>query len=357
VPTARAVTAALLVAAAGIAGGCAARRAYPGPTAGTIRVRLMYREHPVPEAAVSAVRNPGVASLEERAGADTAPDGRAELILAPGDWYLFASAAEPALFSWYGSNPVQVRAGEVLEVTLPAVRAAEPATVAAVSPGDEAVLGVVTGESGPVVGAAVTLYLDASTQFRGPGYAEAQSDERGEFEARVSPGRYWLVARRRSGALAYGPLEPGDDFGFAPANPVQVRAGERVALRIPAVRVLKKSGWSGPSTLRARVAGTIRDVAGRPLAGYRAFLHAKASMLGKPEFVSEPSGPDGAYVIWVDREGLYFLGARVEIGKAREERETIGLYAGAPDHAVAVRLGAGDLTGRDVIVPVGGGAP
>ena len=179
-----------------------------------------------------------------------------------------------------------------------------------------------------------------------------------------------------------------------------MRAGERVAVRIPAVRVLKKSGWSAPSALRVRVSGTIRDAAGRPLAGYRAFLHAKAAMLGKPEFVSEPSGPDGAYLIWVDREGVFYLGARAEIGRSREERETIGLYRGAADHGidgaprrgglrgpghrrrgraqavtrlmlrnplapplpegedgsrVTVRLGGGDVTGRDIVV--GGPGP
>jgi hypothetical protein len=212
------------------------------------------------------------------------------------------------------------------------------------------VSGVVTGDAGPIPGAGVAFYLDASTQFRGPGYLEAQTDERGAFETRVSPGRYWLVARRRSGSQPFGPLEAGDDFGFYPGNPLEVRAGETVAVRIPAVHVLKKSGWSGPSTLRTRVGGTIRDAAGRPLAGYRAFLHAKATMLGKPEFVSEPSGPDGAYLIWVEREGVFYLGARAEIGRAREERELIGLYAGAPDHAIEVRLSAGSLPPLDIVV-------
>ena len=213
--------------------------------------------------------------------------------------------------------------------------------------------GEVVGDGGAVGGAGVAFYLDASTQFRGPGYLEARTDERGAFETRLSPGRYWLIARRRSGPQPFGPLEVGDDFGFYPGNPLEVRAGERVTVRIPTVRVLKKSGWSGPSTLRTRVGGTIRDAAGRPLPGYRAFLHAKATMLGKPEFVSEPSGPDGAYLIWVDREGVYYLGARAEIGRAREEREAIGVYAGAPDHGIAVRLDAGELPALDIVV--GGG--
>jgi hypothetical protein len=77
-------------------------------------------------------------------------------------------------------------------------------------------------------------------------------------------------------------------------------------------------------------------------------------MLGKPEFVSEPSGSDGSYLIWVDREGVYYLGARAEIGRAREERDLIGLFTGAPDHAISVRLDAGALPAMDIVV--GGGS-
>jgi hypothetical protein len=347
--------------------GCAATRAPVAravPEAGLVQVRLMHREHAVPGARVTAVRHLGVALLEDRVVAAAAAEGRALLRLAPGSWYFSATAEEPAIFGWYGSNPVQIRAGESVEITIPAVPAAPAGSPAAaamtaaavtpVPPGEETVAGEVVGDGGAVVGAAVAFYLDAATQFRGPGYLEARTDERGAFETRLSPGRYWLFARRRSGPQAFGPLEAGDDFGFFPGNPLEIRAGERVAVRIPTVRVLKKSGWSGPSTLRTRVSGTIRDAAGRPLPGLRAFLHAKATMLGKPEFVSEPSGPDGSYLIWVDREGVYYLGARAEIGRAREEREPIGLYTGAPDHAVEVRLDAGALPALDIVVGGGG---
>jgi len=332
------------------------------PETGLVQVRLMHREHAVPGARVTAVRNLGVALLEERIVAAAAADGHAQLGLAPGSWYLSASAQEPAIFGWYGSNPVQIRAGETLEVTIPAVPAAAagPAapvaitavTVTPVPPGEETVAGEVVGEGGAIIGAGVAFYLDASTQFRGPGYLEARTAEGGRFETRISPGRYWLIARRRSGSQSFGPLEVGDDFGFYPDNPLEIRTGERVTIGIPTVRVLKKSGWSGPSALRTRVSGTIRDAAGRPLPGFRAFLHAKATMLGKPEFVSEPSGPDGAYLIWVDREGEYYLGARAEIGRAREERELIGLYNGAPDHAIEVRLDSGALPAMDIVVGV-----
>ena len=359
IPTTAAILAAVLAGCA-VAGSPVPR----APETGLALVRLMHHEHAVPGARMTAVRNLGVASLEERIVAVASADGRARFSLAPGIWFLSASADEPPIFGWYGSNPVQIRAGETLEITIPAVPAVAPgsaapaaktaATVTSVPPGEETVAGEVVGDGGAIVGAGVAFYLDASTQFRGPGYLEARTDERGAFETRLSPGRYWLVARRRTGPQVFGPLEAGDDFGFFPGNPLEIKTGERVDIRIPTVRVLKKSGWSGPSTLRTRVSGTIRDAAGRPLPGMRAFLHAKPTLLGKPEFVSEPSGPDGSFLIWADREGIYYLAARAEMGRAREEGEAIGLYTGSPDHAIEIRLGAGTLSALDIVV---GGAP
>jgi hypothetical protein len=342
--------AALLV---GTLAGCAASGstiAISDPAAGTVRVRLMHNERPVPGARIAAVRNPGVAYREESAVATANSDGRADIALAPGNWYVSASADLPPIFGWYGANPVQIRGGESVDIAIPAVPAVALSALTRVAPTEETVAGEVVAEDGSVAGAAVAFYLDAATQFRGPGYLEAETDERGRFEARVSPGRYWIVARRRSGQHPFGPLEPGDIFGFYPGNPLEVREGERVAVRVPAVRVLKKSGWSGPSALRARVTGTIRDASGRPLPGYRAFLHGKEAMLGKPEFVSEPSGADGGYLIWVDREGTFYLGARAEIGAARGQREAIGLYRGSPDHAIEVRLDGADFAGFDIVV-------
>jgi hypothetical protein len=195
----------------------------------------MHREHAVPGARVTAVRNLGVAALEERIVAVAATDGRALIGLAPGSWYLSASAEEPAIFGWYGSNPVQIRAGETIEVTIPAVPAAVAGstthaaaaafTVTPVPPGEESAPGRCRRGPGRRRGGVVSL--DASTQFRGPGYLEVRTDDRGAFETRLSPGRYWLFVRRRSGPQPFGPLEAGDDFGFYPGNPLESRASGR----------------------------------------------------------------------------------------------------------------------------------
>jgi hypothetical protein len=315
----------------------------------------MYQESAVPAATITAVKNPGVGNEEERVSVSAGGDGWGVLPLAPGTWYIVARSDEREIFGWFGSNPLQVRPGEAVEIAVRGVAAGPPPRSSPAAPGEEEVAGEVTGEDGPLARASVAFYLDASSQFRGPGYLEAQTDDEGRFAVRISPGRYYLVVRRRSGPAAFGPLEAGDAFGFYAGNPLYLRSGERLALRLAAVRVMKKSGWSAPSALRTRVSGTVRDAAGWPLAGYRAFLHAKPSMLGKPEFVSEPSDAGGVYTIWVDREGRYYLGARAEIGRAREEKEVVGLYGGSPDHGIVVRLGEGELRQMDITVDAGEG--
>jgi hypothetical protein len=73
-------------------------------------------------------------------------------------------------------------------------------------------------------------------------------------------------------------------------------------------------------------------------------------MLGKPAFVAEPSGADGAWELWAEREGLFYLGARREIGRARELGEAVGTYAGSAGHSIDVRLDGREMSGLEVIV-------
>ena len=206
-------------------------------------------------------------------------------------------------------------------------------------------------EKGPLEGAVVAFYLDASTRFRGPAYMEVETDGEGRFEASISAGRYFLVARRRrKGGSPFGPLKVGDHFGYYAFNPFFVGLGERVSLGVGAVEVLRRTGWEEPSALRTRLSGTVRDGAGRPLAGYRVFLHGRPEMLGKADFVSEETAADGAWELWAGREGTFYLGARKEVGRARQEGEAVGLYEAVADHSVAVRMDGREMTGLDVTV-------
>lgn len=348
---------ALTILLAALLGGCAG---LPDPGSapgglGRVRARLVAGDEVVDPALVFALRDPGVRFREKAYQAQTGTGGIAELLLPEGSYYLTARSVKGRIFGYYGPNPLQVRGGEEQAVAIRGLEGNVPPLPEAIGDVMGGVEGTVVTEGGPLAGAAVAFYLDASSRFRGPAYLEVESDEKGRFETMISPGRYFIVVRRRRGGEgSFGPLKVGDHFGYYAYNPVFVGSGERLALRVGAVEVLRRSGWTEPSTLRSRVSGTVRDAGGGPLAGYRVFLHALPEMLGKPDFVSDPTGEDGRYEIWAEREGIYYLGAREEIGRARREGEVVGYYEGRPDHSVTVVMDGREMGGLDVVVREGG---
>ena len=318
---------------------------------GRVLARLVSGESPLPGATVTAVRDVGVEFQQTEYSAVAAADDTAVLVLPAGFYYLSARSADGSVFGYYGPSPVEVRRGEKLTVSIRGQEGNEPPVVKNSGSDHGGVEGVVATERGPLEGAVVAFYLDATSQFRGPAYIEVESDAGGRFSASVSAGRYFLVVRKRSVAGGrFGPLSAGDHFGYYAYNPLVLRAGERATVRLAAVEVLRRTGWEEPSALRTRLAGIVRDRRGRPLSGYRVFLHFRPEMLGRPDFVSAGSGSDGSFEIWAERAGTFYLGAREEIGQARIEGEAIGYYTGSPDHSITVGMDGREMTGLDVVV-------
>lgn len=313
--------------------------------------RLVAGESALPGAEITAVMNPGVEFREEVRTAPAGEDAAALFALPAGSWYLSALSADGTVFGYYGPNPVQVRPGEELSVTIRGLAGNSPPVREGSAAASGGIEGRVSTAAGPLGGAVVAFYLDASSQFRGPGYAEVETGSDGRFSATLSPGRYYLVVRKRSGAGGkFGPLSVGDHFGYYGFNPVVLREGERAAVGVAAVEVLRRTGWQEPSSLRALLSGFVRDPGGSPLAGYRVFLHSRPGLLGKPEFVSDETGEDGAFRIWAERAGTFTLGARQVIGQAREEGEIVGYYRGTPDHTVTVRMDGKEMRDLEVVV-------
>lgn len=339
--------------------GCASLPADGGDRSvakGTVLVRLVDGDESLPGAKVYAFRDLGVQFQEDRFGAISDRDGSAALRLAPGTYFFTALSADGGLFGYYGPNPVQVREGERQAVTIRGVTGNSPPGLVPAGDGFGGVEGVVVTEEGPLAGAVVALYLDASTHFRGPAYVEVETDGEGRFDATVSPGRYFLVVRKRSGpGGSFGPLKIGDHFGYYGHNPIFLGSREQVSVQVAALGVQKRSGWSKPSSLRTPLRGVVRNRRGELLAGYRALLHVNPDMLGKPDAVAEASGPDGRFELWAEREGTFYLGARRVIGRARTEGEVVGYYEGTADHSIAVRMDGREVTGLEIIVNEGEG--
>ncbi|PLY00111.1 MAG: hypothetical protein C0623_07970 [Desulfuromonas sp.] len=268
----------------------------------------------------------------------TRVDGQFELEVPPGQYYVIARGE--GLFTYYGRNPLSVPEEGVQKVNM-LMLPTSGETPQANPLVETGVLGTVTWNGKPVAGASASIYPDLSSQLKGFGMGmSAPSDENGFFEVPLEPGTYYLVVRqRKSGAFA-GPLRAGDLFGYYPGNAIALKQGEVARVEIPLIEVPQKVERFASSLFgNTAISGTIVDKDGNPLAGLRALLYKDEMMLNRPEYVSQPTGPDGEFIISFPKGGTYYLAARNVLGGTPAPGELYGKYAGTRDGSIFVKTG------------------
>ncbi len=163
----------------------------------------------------------------------------------------------------------------------------------------------------------------------GPAFAKAgPTGPDGGFELSLPPGRYILVARKRTGGDTGGPVASGD-YRSKPVGPLTVKAGQTLDLSF---LVEKKEGES--KTLPAReqqetktgISGRIVDSEGKPVAGARVHVYTYVQMSERPKYVSDDTGPDGRYAIFLPEGGTYYLAARNKFGGPPKLGDLYGRY-------------------------------
>jgi len=283
----------------------------------------------------------GVLSFEGTAPYQVGPtskDGIFSMGLPAGQYFILAESKE--LFAYYGRNTVSVPEEGLSNINLLMVPKDVPAV--SVEPRIETgVLGVVLLDGKPVPGAVVFIYPDLNDELKGFGLGmAAPTADDGVFEVPLSAGTYYLVARvRLSGGFA-GPLKAGDLFGYAPLNPVVLKEGEVARVSIPVIEVPEKVSRHADKLFgNTRISGRVVDAEGKPVKGIKAMLYADSMMLDRPLYVSQPTGPDGTFVLSFPEGGTYYLAARDKLGGTPAPGELYGRYDGRPDHSIYVLSG------------------
>ncbi len=331
-------------------------------------VRVMFREVALPGSrvewrpalaqdeiplAVGMTDGAGVAAFFPPAGryiliAQWRRDGNFARPIAPGD-----------RFAYCGVNPVYVAPGPAAstsasarqiiltleEYTAPRPELAAPGTAAGVA-------GIVVSDGAPVAGARISAYIRSDGGFRQLGFAtSAATGPNGEFFLELPPGRYYLVARKRTAGGMAGPLRKNDLFGYYPANPVTVSPGHAVNVVMPVTLLKLRNSplYLGDSATAAYIEGRIVGRDGKPHAGVYAALYHNPDLLDRPVFMSDVTGDEGRYRLPVPVAGTYYLGARQGYGGSPALGSLYGRYEGNPNHAVSVREGD-RMTGIDIVV-------
>ncbi len=308
--------------------------------------RVTFRGAPVPGAAVVLYDRYTLSEKRAYRTARSADDGGFAIPVAPGTYVVEAAGRFEGtdVFAFTGQNPVSMaRDDRWLGVKAVAREAAESSPS---HPGGGATLeGVVLFGGEPVEAASVSVYAGPDGLFKGMGIAMSPpTGPDGAFSVEGLPeSAYYLVARRRGAGGATGPLEKGDLYGYYPGNPVYVRDGTATRVRIETVEKEKALTYaevtSGTETV---LRGRVVDRSGTPQPGVYAFVYDDR-VFGhqRPYAHSGRTGADGAFAIYLDRGGVFYLGAREHFGNSPRPGERFGFFDGSPDHAVDVRAGTG----------------
>ncbi len=260
--------------------------------------------------------------------APTATDGTYEIPLPPGRYVVEALRQAPGakgsrpqagdLHCLYSGSPVTVAPGAWTAVGLNLTEAPREARKPAPRPG---IVGRITAGGAPVEKVYLYVYADLASAFRGPAQL-VQPVAKGEFQVRLPPGTYYLVARKRVRGGAYGPIDIGDLFNFYPGNPVVLRAGEEVRVEIPLIERLSQleedpGAFQGATVL-------VKGPGGAPTPGYRVLAYPTAARSGHPLVVSSPTDELGRARLPLPPGQRAYLRVRRTLGGPLEAGELFG---------------------------------
>lgn len=188
-----------------------------------------------------------------------------------------------------------------------------------------------TGVAGTVYAPAEGAYIYVYKKGANPhGPAEvilpAPTGADGAFSVELPPGEYTLVARRRSNLDNAGPLSPGDQRSDPVEVTVPAGGGAKVDLPLNVKADMEMRSFVPPKEWNTSIAGTVKDPDGRPVQGARVHVYTYVQMSERPKYVSERTGPDGRYVVFLPKGGTYYLAARDRFGGPPRIGDLYGRY-------------------------------
>ncbi len=211
--------------------------------------------------------------------------------------------------------------------------------------------GVVSGTVvSPLEEAYVYIYQKGMDLY-GPAFAVSRATgPDGRFELPLPDGEYILVVRKRAAGDAAGPVVAGDHK--SEFIPVTVQGGRleltvSAPLKIGDARAVAKEG----NTTRTGLTGFITDIDGQPVEGARVHVYDHVQMSERPKFVSEKTGTDGAYVVYLAEGGTYYLAARDKFGGPPKIGDLYGRYDQGTIEPSAVVVRDGEIL-KDVDITV-----
>jgi hypothetical protein len=177
----------------------------------------------------------------------------------------------------------------------------------------------------PLEGVRLYIYQPGMDLY-GPAFAiSSATTEDGAFDIELPDGDYVVVARKRAGGEESGPVVAGDNR--SEFIRVTVKGGV-VDLQVSApLKIGDQRNFTGDvDESRTGLAGKVMDSDGQPVIDARVHVYDHVQMSERPKFVSEKTGPDGSYLIYLPAGGTYYLAARDKFGGPPKLGDLYGRY-------------------------------
>lgn len=194
----------------------------------------------------------------------------------------------------------------------------------------------------PLEGVRVYVYKPGMDLY-GPAFAiSSATGSDGHFNLELPDGDYVVVARKRAKGEETGPVVAGDNR--SEFMQVTVKGGV-VDMQISApVKIGDERSFTGDvDATKTGLAGQVLDSDGQPVADARVHVYDHVQMSERPKFVSEKTGPDGRYQIYLPAGGTYYIAARDKFGGPPKLGDLYGRYDKGTIEPSAVVVKEGQL--------------
>ncbi|HEY3347526.1 MAG TPA: hypothetical protein VGK71_07875 [Nitrospirota bacterium] len=192
---------------------------------------------------------------------------------------------------------------------------AAPQAVTAVAASAAAMTSGVRGVvSAPMEGAYIFVYEKGADPHGPPFSMSKPTGPDGSFEMGLPDGEYTVVARKHKSGQPGSPLSKDEDQKSMPVD-VTVKGGlmkTQSLVMVTKTDDIKYFDQSVPS--ETSISGKILDSEGNPMKSFRVHVYTYAQMSERPKYVSNATGADGRYTIYLPKGGTYYLAARDNFG-------------------------------------------
>lgn len=184
----------------------------------------------------------------------------------------------------------------------------------------------------PVSGAYVNVYPSHVPNLLGPStYISSPTGADGSYRLDVPPGKYYVVARKRTSGMATGPISTGDYFSEDSRQVTEIKAGKLTKVDLAMAHMTApmffKQG-SAASVTETGITGILVDAAGKPLPGGFAIAYTNDDIQRLPDYASSLTNDQGEFTLYLPKGGEYYLAARMHAWDMPHPGELYGKYDG-----------------------------